>query len=438
MMGMANIDFSKLCDIVKSTKVIRASGKVSRVIGLTVEAEGLKAPVGEICHISTGENDKPILSEVVGFKENRIILMPLGDLKGIGPGCMVKPAGKVLTVRVGESLLGKVLDGLGNPISDEVAGETEYPVMNMPPNPLKRPRISKVMSTGVRAIDGFLTCGEGQRVGIFAGSGVGKSTLLGMIARYSSADVNVIGLIGERGREVKDFLEKDLGEEGLKRSVVICATSDQPALVRLKGAYTATAVAEYFRDKGKKVMLMMDSVTRFAMAQREVGLAIGEPPATKGYTPSVFALLPGLLERSGMSEDGSITAFYTVLVDGDDFNEPISDAVRGILDGHIILSRNLAAQNHYPAIDVLGSISRLMSEIVSEDHKKAAGELRNVLAVYKNSEDLINIGAYVKGSSPQIDRAIKYIDQLNGFLIQGRNEHIEYSQIVKELQGIIS
>ncbi|KPU44690.1 putative ATP synthase YscN [Oxobacter pfennigii] len=435
---MADINFSNYRNIINNIVTIRAEGKVSRVIGLTIEVEGLKSSVGEVCHIYGSKNAQPILSEVVGFKEGgKIILMPLGDLKGIGPGSSVKPTGKMLTVKIGDELLGKVLDGLGNPIEDDCPEDyTEYPVNNSPPNPLKRPRIDKIMATGVKAIDGFLTCGEGQRVGIFAGSGVGKSTLLGMISRYSDADINVIGLVGERGREVRDFLEKDLGEDGLKRSIIVCATSDQPALVRLKGAYTATAIAEYFRDKGKKVMLMMDSVTRFAMAQREVGLAIGEPPATKGYTPSVFAALPGLLERSGMSEKGSITAFYTVLVDGDDFNEPISDAVRGILDGHIILSRELAAQNHYPSIDILRSISRLMAEIVPKDHRLTSGELRNLLSTYRNSEDLINIGAYVKGSNPSIDKAIKYINKLNGFLQQDKDVHVAYETIMKELYGI--
>lgn len=434
MMGM---DFSQLKNAVYGAATLRAEGRVNKLIGLTIEVEGLKSFVGEVCHIYSNDMNQPILSEVVGFKDDRIILMPLGDLKGIGPGCRVHPTGRMLYVKVGDNLLGKVLDGLGNPIDGEIIGDcSQYPVNNSPPNPLKRTRISSIMPTGVKAIDGFLTCGEGQRVGIFSGSGVGKSTLLGMIARYSGADVNVIGLIGERGREVRDFLEKDLGEEGAKRSVVVCATSDQPALVRLKGAYTATAIAEYFRDRGKKVMLMMDSITRFAMAQREVGLAVGEPPATKGYTPSVFALLPHLLERSGMAETGSITAFYTVLVDGDDFNEPISDAVRGILDGHIILSRDLAARNHYPAIDVLSSISRLMPEIAPKEHKDMAGDLRNILATYRDSEDLINIGAYVKGSNPSIDRAIKYIDRLKNFLKQDKDSHIPYEKIMEDMKAI--
>lgn len=435
---MSDINFEMLNRIVNQVKPIEVDGIVSKVIGLTIEVEGLRSFIGEVCYIDCVDN--LIASEVVGFKEDRIILMPLGDIKGIKPGCTVIPSGKMLSVKVGPGLLGKVLDGLGRPIDDAAIDDyaDEYPLSNMPPNPLTRPRISRVISTGVKAIDGFLTCGEGQRVGIFAGSGVGKSTLLGMISRYSAADVNVIGLIGERGREVRDFIEKDLGEDGLKKTVVVCATSDQPALVRIKGAYTATAIAEYFRDQGKKVMLMMDSVTRFAMAQREVGLAVGEPPATKGYTPSVFAMLPGLMERSGMSQKGSITAFYTVLVDGDDFNEPISDAVRGILDGHIILSRSLASSNHYPAIDILGSLSRLMAEIVPKEQSAAAGELRNILATYKNSEDLINIGAYVKGSNSSIDRAIKYIDALESFLRQGRNEHMDYETIIKNMYSILA
>ncbi|CCJ32599.1 Flagellum-specific ATP synthase FliI [Caloramator australicus RC3] len=363
--------------------------------------------------------------------------MPLGDITGVAVGCPVENTGKTLNVKVGPTLLGKVLDGLGNPMDgSSLDYETEYKLDRDPPNPLLRRKIDTVMSTGIRAIDGFLTCGIGQRIGIFAGSGVGKSTLLGMIARYSDADVNVIGLIGERGREVREFIENDLGEEGLKKSVLVVATSDQPPLVRLKGAFTATAIAEYFRDKGLKVMLMMDSVTRFAMAQREVGLTIGEPPATKGYTPSVFAMLPRLMERSGNSDKGSITAFYTVLVDGDDFNEPIADAVRGILDGHIVLSRKLAGKNHYPAIDVLASISRLMPQIADEKLKEKASELRDILAVYKDSEDLINIGAYQRGSNPKIDRAIQLIDKINAFLRQGINEYSDYKTTYERILSI--
>lgn len=414
-------------------------GKVTQVIGLTIMVQGIKSFVGEVCKILLDEKEKAVLAEVVGFRDQQVLLMPLGDLSGVGPGCRVLPTGKVLRIKVGEELLGKVLDGLGRPMTDEALNlQDHYSIKRIPPNPLKRKRIHEVMPTGIKAIDGLLTCGEGQRVGIFAGSGVGKSTLLGMISRYCKADVNVIGLIGERGREVLDFIEKDLGEEGLKKSVVVCVTSDQPALIRLKGAYVATTIAEYFRDQGKKVMLMMDSVTRFAMAQREVGLAIGEPPATKGYTPSVFAELPKLLERSGTSEKGSITAFYTVLVDGDDMNEPISDAVRGILDGHIVLSRKLAGQNHFPAIDVQQSISRLAKEIISPEQNQHSGQMRDILATYEKSEDLINIGAYSTGSNPQIDRAIDLYQPINEFLKQDVDEKVEYREtfgLMKKILG---
>lgn len=360
--------------------------------------------------------------------------MPLDELIGISPGCRVVPMRKPLSVKCSDKLLGEIIDGLGKPLRGEelVEGE-DYPLENNPPDPLKRKRIKEIMPTGIRAIDGFLTCGDGQRIGIFAGSGVGKSTTLGMIAREAKADINVIALIGERGREVLEFIEKDLGPEGMKKSVVVCATSDKPALIRLKGALTATAIAEYFRDKGKKVILMMDSVTRFAMAQREVGLAIGEPPATKGYTPSVFAKLPKLMERSGTSEDGSITAFYTVLVDGDDFNEPIADAVRGILDGHIVLSRSLAHKNHYPAIDILNSVSRLMNSIAPSEHIKAASIARDLLATYKESEDLINIGAYVKGSNKKIDLAVSYHDKIEEFLRQTVNEKSNFDESISYL-----
>lgn len=410
-------------------------GIVANVIGLTVEVKGIKAFVGEVCLVYNTVNEI-IRTEVTGFKGENVILMPLGELKGIAPGCKVVPTGRLLSAKCSDDLLGKVLDGLGNPLNEEeIRNYTNYPLEAMPPDPLKRRRIKEVLPTGIRAIDGFLTCGEGQRIGIFAGSGVGKSTTLGMIAREAKAEINVICLIGERGREVLDFIEKDLGEEGLKKSVVVCATSDQPALVRLKGAFTATAIAEYFRDKGKKVILMMDSVTRFAMAQREVGLAIGEPPATKGYTPSVFAMLPKLLERSGMSDKGSITAFYTVLVDGDDFNEPIADAVRGILDGHIVLSRALAAKNHYPAIDVLSSVSRLMSEIADTNHKKAASNARDLLATYKDTEDLINLGAYVTGSNAKVDLAIKYNELIISYLKQGISEKSQFNESIEFLEN---
>lgn len=433
---MLNMDYEFLKSRVRETTTLKITGKVKKVVGLTIEVEGIQAFVGEVCriHVSGG---KSILAEVVGFKDNAVLLMPLGELTGVSPGSPVEASGKTLNVKVGFDLLGKVLDGLGRPMDGrEINCEAEYSLDNDPPNPMLRKRIDTVMSTGIRAIDGFLTCGVGQRVGIFAGSGVGKSTLLGMISRYSDADINVIGLIGERGREVKEFIEKDLGPEGLKKSVIVVATSDQPPLTRLKGAFTATAIAEYFRDKGLKVMLMMDSVTRFAMAQREVGLTIGEPPATKGYTPSVFAMLPRLMERSGNSDKGSITAFYTVLVDGDDMNEPIADAARGILDGHIVLSRKLASKNHYPAIDVMSSVSRLMSEVADESLKIKAGELRDIIATFKESEDLINIGAYQKGTSPKIDRAIDLIDEVEGFLKQGMNEHTPFNETLKRSLSI--
>ncbi|WP_125152173.1 flagellar protein export ATPase FliI [Clostridium rectalis] len=421
---------------VKQTNYSYREGVVKKVIGLTIEVEGIRAFIGEVCLIYNERNDT-INSEVVGFKEDNVILMPLGELVGIAPGCKVVPTGEALNVKCSEELFGKILDGLGQPLTDEeIISGLYYKLDTEPPDPLKRRRIKDVISTGVRAIDGFLTCGEGQRIGIFAGSGVGKSTTLGMIAKYAEADVNVICLIGERGREVRDFIEKDLGKEGMKKSIVVCATSDKPALVRLKGAFAATAIAEYFRDKGKKVILMMDSVTRFAMAQREVGLAIGEPPATKGYTPSVFAMLPRLMERAGMSDKGSITAFYTVLVDGDDFNEPIADAVRGILDGHIVLSRSLASKNHYPAIDILNSVSRLMTEIVEKQHKDNVSLARDLLSTYKDSEDLINIGAYVSGSNKKVDMSIKYIDEINRFLRQKIDEHTNFEDTVKCLNNI--
>ncbi len=430
---MINIDFDLLNKKVKEANTYYLEGTVKQIIGLTVEVQGVKAFVGELCTIYN-QDDNPIKCEVVGFRKDAVLLMPLGELIGISPGCRVVPERKPLEVKCSDDLLGKILDGLGNPLEGEriFQGE-EYPLENQPPDPLKRKRITEVLPTGVRAIDGFLTVGEGQRIGIFAGSGVGKSTTLGMIAREAEADINVISLIGERGREVLEFIEKDLGPEGMKKSVVVCATSDKPALIRIKGALTATAIAEYFRDKGKKVILMMDSVTRFAMAQREVGLAIGEPPAQKGYTPSVFAKLPKLMERPGTSDKGSITAFYTVLVDGDDFNEPIADAVRGILDGHIVLSRTLAHKNHYPAIDILNSVSRLMPNIATDSHKEAASIGRDLLATYKDAEDLINLGAYVKGSNKKIDLSIQYNDRLKGYLKQKIEEKSDFNTSLEQL-----
>lgn len=425
------VNFERILKKINSTSPMYSEGIVKKVIGLTIEVQGIKAFVGELC-IIYNERNLPINCEVVGFRDEFVILMPLDELIGISPGCRVVPQHKPLSVKCSDKLLGHIIDGLGKPLdceSLEYDGD-DYPLENEAPDPMKRKRIKEIMPTGVRAIDGFLTVGDGQRIGIFAGSGVGKSTTLGMIAREAKADVNVISLIGERGREVLEFMEKDLGPEGMKKSVVVCATSDKPALIRMKGALTATAIAEYFRDQGKKVILMMDSVTRYAMAQREVGLAIGEPPATKGYTPSVFAKL---MERAGTSMDGSITAFYTVLVDGDDFNEPIADAVRGILDGHIVLSRDLAHKNHYPAIDVLNSVSRLMSQIAPKDHKDSASLARDLLATYKDSEDLINIGAYVKGSNKKIDMAVAYNDKLNNFLCQGIDEKTSFDETQQEL-----
>ena len=432
-------ELQKVRDAVKNCISIKLTGKVTQVVGLVIESKGPVVSVGELCYINSHtEGVPPVPAEVVGFREGYVMLMPVGEMQGIGPGCEVVSAQKMLQVKVGDMLLGRVLDGLGNPMDDKgpILSDLEYPLQAPPPPPLTRPRIHESLYVGVRAIDGLITMGDGQRIGIMAGSGVGKSTLLSMIARNTEADISVIALIGERGREVRDFIERDLGEEGLKRAVVVVATSDQPALVRIKGAMTATAIAEYFRDQGHKVILMMDSVTRFAMAQREVGLTIGEPPATRGYTPSVFALLPRLLERAGTSERGSITGIYTVLVDGDDMNEPIADAVRSILDGHIVLSRAIAAQNHFPAIDILPSVSRVMNEVVTKEHLKAAQQMRSLMAVYKDAEDLIHIGAYVKGSSKKIDEAIEKIDSINDFLCQDIFEVDSYDTTEKKLLSI--
>lgn len=425
-------------DVLSRANTMKMNGKVSQVVGVVVESKGPAAHLGEVCEIRVKRNAPPILAETVGFRENVVLLMPLGEMEEIAPGSDVVATGSSLKVKVGEGLLGRVLDGLGRPIDGlgPILSDGDMQVSRTPPHPLTRKRILEPLTLGVKAIDGLLTCGKGQRVGIFAGSGVGKSTLLGMIARNTEADVNVIALIGERGREVRDFLEKDLGPEGLARSVVVVATSDQSAVVRLKGAMVATSIAEYFRDKGKDVMLMMDSVTRVAWAQREIGLAISEPPTTRGYTPSVFAMLPRLLERSGTAANGSITGLYTVLVDGDDMNEPVADSVRSILDGHIVLSRALAHRNHYPAIDVLQSISRLMPDITTREHYKSGGKLRDILATYKGAEDLINIGAYVDGSNPKIDLAKARIDSVNGFLKQPVTEKMEYADTVSTLQTL--
>lgn len=438
--GLSKIDLEKWSRKVREQRLLFATGQVTRVIGLMVEVRGITARIGEVCDIYVPGESLPVTSEVVGFKDNTILLMPLGELTGVYSGCKVVPRGMPLTVKVGEHLLGRIINGLGKPIDrDEPIWDRgeELAVDNCPPNPMTRRRISEVMVTGIKSIDGLLTCGKGQRVGIFAGSGVGKSTLMGMIARYCSADVNVIALIGERGRELREFVEKDLGVDGMSRSVVVVATSDQPALVRLKGAFVASAIAEYFRDQGKDVVLMMDSVTRFAMAQREVGLAVGEPPATKGYTPSVFALLPRLLERSGMGPAGSISAFYTVLVEADDMNDPIADTVRGILDGHIVMSREIASRSHFPAIDILDSVSRLMPDIVSPDHLKCAMSVKEKISTYRNSEDLISIGAYVKGTSPRVDEAIKYHDSIDDFLKQDINQGFSIEETMTAMTGLL-
>ena len=433
------INLEKFNEAIDSCKSMNMIGKVVQIVGLVIQCNGPNVSMGELCYVQSHfDGVEPLPAEVVGFREGYVLLMPLGETKGIGPGCQVVSAQKVLQVKVGPELLGRVIDGLGNPIDGKgpILCKSEYPIQADPPAPLDRPVIKDSLYVGVRAIDGLITMGQGQRIGIMAGSGVGKSTLLSMIARNTEADISVIALVGERGREVKEFIERDLGEEGLKRSVVVVATSDKPALVRIKGALTATAIAEYFRDQGRKVILMMDSVTRFAMAQREVGLTVGEPPATRGYTPSVFALLPRLLERAGTSAKGSITGIYTVLVDGDDMNEPIADAVRSILDGHIVLSRNIAAQNHFPAIDVLASVSRVMSAVVPKEHMEANRKLRALMAVYKEAEDLIHIGAYVKGSSQKIDEAIQKIDAINDFLCQGVFEVQGFEETIQRLEGI--
>ncbi len=432
------IDFEKYIRAIERAESVRVIGKVIQVVGLILEAQVQGVSIGDLCEISINKGDSVTYAEVVGFKEGRVLLMPLGTTAGISPGSEVLAAGHPLKVKVGSALLGRVLNGLGEPMDDKgpILATEERALDADPPDPVKRPRVTEVLRVGVRAIDGLLTIGRGQRMGIFAGSGVGKSTLMGMIARNAEADVNVIALIGERGREVRDFIEESLGEEGLKKSVVIVATSDQPPLIRLKASFVATAIAEYFRDQDMKVVFMMDSVTRFAYAQRDVGLASGEPPTTRGYTPSVFAMLPKLMERSGTAEVGTITAFYTILVEGDDFNEPIADQSRSILDGHIILSRSMAAKNHYPAIDVLQSVSRIMSNLVSDEHKEAAGKLREVLARYGEAEDLINIGAYVKGSNPKIDEAISKIDAVNDFLKQGTFDMVGFEEMLDGLLAI--
>ncbi|MBQ0028076.1 MAG: flagellar protein export ATPase FliI [Lachnospiraceae bacterium] len=426
--------YMNLCDESFFTK----KGKIVNVVGLTIESAGPDSKLGDVCYIHPeDENLKPIMAEVVGFREGKTQLMPYDNTDGIGIGNIVVNTGSPLMVQVSDSLLGRTLDGLGRPTDGEpITDGTPYSVECAPPDPMSRKIICDVLTLGVKAVDGLMTIGKGQRIGIFAGSGVGKSTLMGMFARNTVADINVIALIGERGREVREFIERDLGPEGMKRSVVVIATSDRPALERNKAAKTATAIAEYFRDQGKDVLLMMDSMTRFSMAQREIGLANGEPPVSRGYPPSVYSEMPKLLERAGCNDVGSITGLYTVLVDGDDFNEPITDTARSILDGHIMLNRKLAHKNHYPAIDVLQSISRCMSQIVDKPHKEVAGKLKNVLATYNDAEDLINIGAYKKGSNKNIDYAVEKIDEVNRFLMQGTDEKFVYEDTLNNMKEL--
>ena len=434
-MHKVSINLSKYRGAVESAKPIRLHGKVTQVVGLVIEGYCPDTSVGAICEIRP-QAGEPIPAEVVGFRNNKTLLMPLGELRGVGLDSLITVRREKATMGVGPLMLGRVIDGLGNPIDDRgpLHVEEEYPIYASPVNPMTRPPIRKPLDLGIRSINGLLTCGQGQRVGIMAGSGVGKSTLLGMIARYTEADVSVIALIGERGRELREFIEKDLQEAGLKKSVVVVATSDQPPLVRMRGAYIATTIAEYFQNQGKKVLLMMDSATRFAMAMREVGLAIGEPPTTKGYTPSVFAALPKLLERAGNFSDGSITGLYTVLVEGDDFNEPISDAMRSILDGHIVLTRSLAARNIYPPIDIMASASRVMNDVATAEHQALAGKFKEAMATYRQSEDLINIGAYKDGSNPGIDYAISKIEGMMSYLKQAVRDPATLQESVDDLK----
>lgn len=424
---------------VRETRVLQNRGRVAQVIGLIIESEGPLAGVGEVCRIASARRDGFTLAEVVGFRDRHVLLMPLGETHGIQPGSEVIALGRPLQAPVGDSLMGRVLDGLGNPIDGKgpLGADRHISVNVQPPHPLRRQRIKQSFHTGIKALDTFVPCGRGQRLGIFAGSGVGKSTLLGMMASRAEADVNVIALIGERGREVREFLEKDLDEAGRRKSVIVVATSNDPALARLKGAFVAMTIAEHFRDSGRNVLLMMDSVTRFAMAQREIGLAVGEPPATRGYTPSVFSLLPQLLERAGTGEQGSITGLFTTLVEGDDMNEPIADAVRSILDGHIVLTRELATQNHYPAIDVLESVSRLVRDLTSAEQQALAGSARESMAIHRKNQDLISIGAYPPGSNAAVDRAIRLHEPLNTFLKQAVSQGVSAPESWKLLAEVM-
>lgn len=436
---MIEIDFEKY-KYVAEKSFYKRMGKVVNIVGLTIESLGPDAKLADLCRIIPDDRTRePIMAEVVGFRNGRTLLMPYDSTDGIGAGCMVENTGHSLSVKVGPELLGQVLDGLGRPVDGgEIHTSVEYSVEAPPPDPMDRVLITDILPLGVKAVDGLLSLGKGQRIGIFAGSGVGKSTLLGMFARNTKADINVIALIGERGREVREFIERDLGPEGMARSVVVVATSDKPALIRNKAAKTATAIAEYFRDQGQDVLLMMDSMTRFSMAQREIGLASGEPPVTRGYPPSVYSEMPKLLERAGNGSRGSITGLYTVLVDGDDMNEPIADTARGILDGHIVLDRKLAHKNHYPAIDILQSISRCMSSIATKSHKSVAGKLKNVMATYNEAEDLINIGAYKNGSNPAIDYAISKIQAVNDYVCQDTMDKFTLEEEISMLEEIFA
>lgn len=435
----------KFVEIIKNTKTIKEIGRVTQVISLIIESEGPQASIGDLCYIYPNDNSEPIWAEVVGFKQSedskvdKLQLMPLGKMEGIQPGATVVNTGAPMKIKVGEQLLGRVLDGLGNPIDNlgEIRCKNYRSTKADIINPLKRNRICEPLPLGIKSVDGFITVGKGQRMGIFAGSGVGKSTTMGMMAKNTTADVNVIALIGERGREVKEFIEDILGEEGMRRSVVVASTSDAPDLVKIKAAFVATTIAEYFRDKGLDVLFMLDSVTRIAMAQRQVGLSLNEPAATKGYPPSMFAIMPQLMERAGSNDKGTMTALYTVLVEGDDFNEPVSDTARSILDGHIMLSRELAHKNHFPAVDVLQSISRVMGDVTTKEHRTAAGKIRNLMAVYRKNEDLINIGAYIKGSNPECDEAIKFIDKINGFLKQSTTDKCVYEETIEQLEHLL-
>ncbi len=435
----SRFDISKFRATLKTGELYNYVGKIEQMIGMTIEARGVSCKIGDVCEVTLETENKSIIAEAVGFKGDHVLLMPYGETDGIGYGSIVKNLNKKMTIKVSDSLIGRTVDAIGNIIDggEPITDGVEYPINAEIANPLARPRISTPIEMGVRAIDGLLTVGKGQRMGIFAGSGVGKSTLMGMLARNVKADVNVIALVGERGREVVEFINRDLGEEGAARSVLVVATSDQPAMLRSKCALTATAIAEYFRDQGKDVLLMMDSLTRFAMAQREIGLSVGEPPVARGYPPSIYTALPKLLERSGNFGKGSITGIYTVLVEGDDANEPISDTVRGIIDGHIMLSRKIAMQNHYPAIDVLASVSRLMNDIASPNHKKVAGRMRYLLSLYKENQDLISIGAYKSGSNPDLDFAVAHIDKINGFLQQEVTTKNAFTEIEHLLEGAV-